>query len=96
MARSKPYTLPNDTEVHADVSIGTPEGAQGFGLAVNLLVKGSFEASDRSALEEIAHEAHQKCPYSKATCVVLFAHPVATISRLRFPSQPTECLVVER
>lgn len=69
MARQQKFKLPEDIEVHADVSIGPPEGADGFALAVALLVKGSYEPSKKSELEKVVQDAHKMCPYSKAVYV---------------------------
>ncbi|WFC95205.1 hypothetical protein MBRA1_001852 [Malassezia brasiliensis] len=59
IARGQKYKLPEDVEVHADVSIGVPEGSKGFSLAVELIVKGSFPDSDKETVEKLVHEAHQ-------------------------------------
>lgn len=52
------------THVTANVSIGkTEEG--GFGLAVTLEVE--VPGVDKAVAEDLAHKAHQVCPYSNAT-----------------------------
>ena len=48
--------------VTADVTLKTDDG---FSLAVDLKV--SLPGADRAALEALVEEAHQICPYSKAT-----------------------------
>ena len=53
-----------DSEVVADVSIGTIDGG-GFGLAVQLEI--SLPAVERAQAEELVEQAHQVCPYSNAT-----------------------------
>jgi len=45
--------------VHTDVHIGTPNEANGFGLAVDITVEGVDD--------EILKAAHALCPYSRAT-----------------------------
>lgn len=70
-ARGSEYKLPEDTEVHADVSLGVPEGSTGFALAANLVVKGSFPEAEKKTVEELVQKAHENCPYSRATYVSL-------------------------
>ena len=48
--------------VTADVTLNTTDG---FSLAVDLKV--SLPGADKAALEALVAEAHQICPYSKAT-----------------------------
>lgn len=48
--------------VTADVTLKTDDG---FSLAVDLTV--SLPGADKAALEALVEEAHQICPYSKAT-----------------------------
>lgn len=50
-------------KVTADVTIEKDDTS--FGLAVALTV--SIPGEDKAKVEEIAHAAHQICPYSKAT-----------------------------
>jgi Ohr subfamily peroxiredoxin len=45
--------------------VGLGLDPQGFGLAVTLV--GQFPSLDASAGEKLMHEAHQVCPYSRAT-----------------------------
>lgn len=53
------------SEVTAKVSIGEKEGGNGFQLAVEMDVH--IPGMDQQTAEELAHEAHQFCPYSNAT-----------------------------
>ncbi|WP_121253983.1 organic hydroperoxide resistance protein [Nocardioides ferulae] len=53
-----------DSEVVADVSIGSVDGG-GFGLAVQLEV--ALPALDHATALDLVHQAHQVCPYSNAT-----------------------------
>jgi lipoyl-dependent peroxiredoxin len=50
-------------EVTARVSIGRDDG--GLGLAAELATR--LPGVDRATAEKLVHEAHQVCPYSKAT-----------------------------
>ena len=86
VARAQKVNLPKDIEVHADVSIGTPEGRQGFGLAVELLVKASYEAAQREELEGVIKAAHEMCPYSNAVYVSMLTQPQ------QHPGQGVPCL----
>ena len=52
-----------DPAVTSHVTFGTSDG--GFGLAVELQVH--IPDLDRAQAEKLVHEAHQVCPYSKAT-----------------------------
>lgn len=63
VARGKDRELPQDLSVTAEVSIGK-EG-DGFALAVKL--RGRLPGIDRAEAEALMNEAHQVCPYSKAT-----------------------------
>ncbi|CAO1637591.1 unnamed protein product [Parajaminaea phylloscopi] len=65
VARNAKEQLPADTAVDADVSIGPPEGAQGFAIAVDLKVTSSL--SDKEKLRKLVDQAHAVCPYSNAT-----------------------------
>ncbi|WP_205472977.1 organic hydroperoxide resistance protein [Nocardioides sp. SYSU D00038] len=55
---------PRDTEVVADVSIGSNDNG-GFLLAVQLEV--TMPAVDRETAEKLVARAHEVCPYSNAT-----------------------------
>jgi lipoyl-dependent peroxiredoxin len=54
----------SDSEVVADVSIGTTD-AGGFGLAVQLEV--TLPNVDEDTARQLVEQAHQVCPYSNAT-----------------------------
>ncbi len=51
------------SSITARVGLGLDGSA--FGLTVTLL--GSFPALDRAQAEQLMHDAHQVCPYSRAT-----------------------------
>jgi osmotically inducible protein OsmC len=63
VARRQDRELPQDVAVTAEVSIGK-EG-DGFALAVKL--RGKLPGIDESEARALMEEAHQACPYSKAT-----------------------------
>ena len=52
------------SSVTAEVTIGEKETKNGFELAVEMLV--NMPGVDQKTAEELAHEAHQFCPYSNA------------------------------
>ena len=54
---------PTDIKVVADVTLNASD--TGFGLAVTLHC--SMSGLDHAAAEKLVHDAHQACPYSKAT-----------------------------
>lgn len=54
-----------DSEVTANVSLLKDETDDGFKIAVKLQVKAS--GAEKGKLENLVQEAHQFCPYSKAT-----------------------------
>lgn len=54
----------SDSTVTADVTFGGTEDG-GFGIAVAL--KASIPGADAATVDELLAEAHQFCPYSKAT-----------------------------
>lgn len=56
--------LPDDVTVTATVGIG-PRSEGGFGLEVALAVK--LPGLTKEDAEDLAHAAHQVCPYSNAT-----------------------------
>ncbi len=53
------------SEVTAKVSIGQKEDGVGYQLAVEMNV--NIPDVNQKLAEELAHEAHQFCPYSNAT-----------------------------
>ena len=55
--------LPTDTAVDAEVDLGTTDGA--YFLQARLKV--SLPGLDRELAQAVVEEAHQTCPYSKAT-----------------------------
>ncbi|MGJ4860429.1 organic hydroperoxide resistance protein [Labrys sp. La1] len=62
-AGKRKLKLPTDTAVDAEVDLGTTEGA--YFLQARLKV--SLPGLDREFAQAIVEEAHQTCPYSKAT-----------------------------
>jgi Ohr subfamily peroxiredoxin len=62
VARRKRIEL-GDVAVTAEVAIG--KDGQGFALAARL--RGRLPGMERRAAEELMREAHEVCPYSKAT-----------------------------
>lgn len=54
----------SDFSIDSSVSIGKTEGG-GFGLAVKLQVK--LPNLDKETAQQVVDDAHQVCPYSKAT-----------------------------
>lgn len=62
VARRKDIEL-GDVAVTAEVAIG--KDGDGFALAVKL--RGRLPGMERRAAEELMREAHEVCPYSKAT-----------------------------
>jgi Ohr subfamily peroxiredoxin len=63
VSSKKKVPLPPETSVDAEVDLGMIGG--GYVLAVRLHVKAP--GIERSVAEAIIEEAHQTCPYSKAT-----------------------------
>jgi osmotically inducible protein OsmC len=63
VARQRKVTLPPETAIDAEVDLNQGDG--GFFLKARLNV--SIPGVERSVAEEIVKEAHQVCPYSKAT-----------------------------
>ena len=63
VARQRKLTLPPETAIDAEVDLNQGEG--GFFLRARLNV--SIPGVERSVAEEIVNQAHQVCPYSKAT-----------------------------
>lgn len=56
-------SLPKETYINSEVSIGAIEG--GFGIAVKLAV--SIGDMDKTQAQAMVEKAHQVCPYSNAT-----------------------------
>jgi osmotically inducible protein OsmC len=63
IAGKKKMTLPTDAAIDAEVDLGTTGGV--YGLAARLNV--SLPGIDRQAAQTLVNEAHQVCPYSRAT-----------------------------
>jgi Ohr subfamily peroxiredoxin len=55
--------LPADTAVDAEVDLGTTDGAYFLQARLNV----SLPGLDKELARELIEEAHQTCPYSKAT-----------------------------
>ena len=65
VGRAEGIKIPDDTLIHATVSIGENANGVGFGIAAALeVVLPGFEHDKAQALVE---KAHQVCPYSNAT-----------------------------
>jgi lipoyl-dependent peroxiredoxin len=63
VAAKKKITLPEDTTVEVQVSIGETGPAMALGAKFTLRAPGL----DQRVAEALAHSAHQICPYSQAT-----------------------------
>ncbi len=63
VARQKKVALPPETTIDAEVDLNQGDG--GFFLRARLNV--SIPGVERSLAQEIVNEAHQVCPYSRAT-----------------------------
>jgi osmotically inducible protein OsmC len=63
VAGKKKIALPADTAIDAEVDLGLT--GPNFGLAARLNV--SLPGLDRSVAQALVEEAHQTCPYSRAT-----------------------------
>jgi Ohr subfamily peroxiredoxin len=57
--------VPDDVAVDASVSLGKTAGGAHYGLAAKLLV--SLPGLDDAQKRQLVDEAHQTCPYSRAT-----------------------------
>ena len=64
VARTAGVTLGEDTTIDAKVGIG-PDGSGGFGLTVELVA--TLPGIEAAKADELVAQAHQVCPYSKAT-----------------------------
>ena len=64
IADKKKIALPGDVAIDAEVDLGLAQGAN-FGLAARLNV--SLPGLDRNVAQALVEEAHQTCPYSRAT-----------------------------
>jgi Ohr subfamily peroxiredoxin len=63
VARNRKIALPPETAIDAEVDLNLGDG--GFFLKARLNI--SIPGVERSVAQEIVDEAHQVCPYSKAT-----------------------------
>jgi len=63
VAGMKKVAMPADAAVDASVDLGPI--AQGFGLAVQMLIH--LPGLDRAVAQDLVSTAHQVCPYSNAT-----------------------------
>lgn len=63
VAKKEMIQLPEDVTINAEVGIG-PQG-DGFGLTVKFDISAS--GIDQRTLEKVVNDAHQVCPYSRAT-----------------------------
>ncbi|WCM23014.1 organic hydroperoxide resistance protein [Paraburkholderia bryophila] len=62
-ARALKVTLPPDTHVDAEVDLGTTEGAYFIQARLNV----SLPGLPHDVAQAVVDQAHQTCPYSKAT-----------------------------
>jgi lipoyl-dependent peroxiredoxin len=62
-ARNRKVALPADTSIDAEVDLNS--GADGFSLTARMNVR--VPGVDQRLAQEIVDDAHQICPYSKAT-----------------------------
>ncbi|WP_262299543.1 organic hydroperoxide resistance protein [Microvirga sesbaniae] len=62
-AGRRKLSLPADTAVDTEVDLGTTDGAYFLQARLNV----SLPGLDRELARELIEEAHQTCPYSKAT-----------------------------
>jgi Ohr subfamily peroxiredoxin len=63
VAGEEKASLPNETYINSEVSIGAIDG--GFGIAVKLAI--SLGDMDKAQAQTMVDKAHQVCPYSNAT-----------------------------
>jgi lipoyl-dependent peroxiredoxin len=62
-ARKRKIALPADTAIDAEVDLNIAEGAYFLRARLNVSVRGV----DRELAQAIVDDAHETCPYSKAT-----------------------------
>ena len=63
VAGQRKIQLPGDTAIDAEIDLRN--GENGFSVAARLNV--SIPGIDRNVAQELVEQAHQTCPYSKAT-----------------------------
>jgi osmotically inducible protein OsmC len=63
VAGEEKRSLPSETYINSEVSIGAIEG--GFGIAVKLAI--SLGDMDKAQAQTMVDKAHKVCPYSNAT-----------------------------
>ncbi len=62
-ARKRKITLPADLVIDAEVDLGVADDGYFLRMRINI----SLPGVERAAAQALADEAHQTCPYSKAT-----------------------------
>lgn len=62
-ARKRKIALPADTAIDAEVDLNIADGAYFLRARLNVSVPGV----DRDVVQAIVDDAHETCPYSKAT-----------------------------
>ena len=62
-AKNRKFTLPTDTSVDAEIDLATV----GAGYVLQARLKVHVPGLDRELVAALAQEAHETCPYSKAT-----------------------------
>jgi osmotically inducible protein OsmC len=66
VAGKRHIRISEDVAIDSAVSFGPLKGqAEGFGIAVAMTIH--LPGNERATGEELAHRAHQVCPYSNAT-----------------------------
>jgi lipoyl-dependent peroxiredoxin len=66
VAGKRHIRVPEDVSIDSAVSFGPlAGGVVGFGIAVSMIIH--LPGIERAIAEELAHLAHQTCPYSNAT-----------------------------
>ncbi|MCY1302448.1 Organic hydroperoxide resistance protein OhrB [compost metagenome] len=63
VAKERKVALPDDLAIEIEVDLGQTAGAYFLQARINVNVPGV----EREVAEALAHEAHEICPYSKAT-----------------------------
>jgi lipoyl-dependent peroxiredoxin len=63
VAKNAGVTVPDDATVSAAVGIGS----DGTGFAISAVITADLPGLDQAEAEKLVEDAHQVCPYSKAT-----------------------------